>query len=346
MLWDVPERMAIMPARKVADMKATDRPSTSTRQGAHIEPVPNPGQAAQEPVPVKTRATRTEPTPAKHTADAVPGLDLPPVATKNLKVLPVPNDLLQTTPAEPTPDTVDGNLEPVVAEPDPSTSDPDAPVGEGKYQQRYEEAERTIGKQGTELGDLRRMVDQHIMSPQPTAQPQAGVPEEIDFLEDPKAAIAEVVKQVVQQVNPQMATMVNQNTAHQKFVSEHPDHHTVVNSAEFTDWAVKTYPPSILAVANEDPTATSHMLTAYKNTLTPAPVPPPVDPKIVAQNITAKRQAARTTTGLTPEPKGSGDGEEVFTRADLMDMRINRPKEYERRQKEIFQAYDEGRVKT
>lgn len=42
---------------------------------------------------------------------------------------------------------------------------------------------------------------------------------------------------------------------------------------------------------------------------------------------------------------GTGGGKQVFTKAELADMRQNRPKEYKERQAEILKAYQEGRVK-
>ena len=54
----------------------------------------------------------------------------------------------------------------------------------------HQEAERAIGKQGSEVGELRRIVDDFVKAQTVTKQQQAPeVEEEVDFFTDPDKAL-------------------------------------------------------------------------------------------------------------------------------------------------------------
>jgi len=302
--------------------------------------MPKAKAKVEEPQPQETHKTLTESIPLGPQMDFTSIVDGDITPTQDPKAIlhrgePVVRDAEE-------PDTDEGHTEPT--EPDP----PEPEAETDNYQQRYEELQRRFGEQGTELGTLRQLVDQRIMSPQ---QQQAPAPpptpvEDIDFLENPQAAIDAITNQVVERVTPQVSNMFEKNTGYQKLIGKHSDHVAVVNDPKFRDWALKTFPGSMLALADNDPDATIHILDMYKETtqqLAPA-VTPQIDEKTVATKIATKRQAARTTGGVTPGPKDSG-GEKMYSRIELMNMMVNDPMKYESMQSEILRAYKEGRVK-
>ena len=58
----------------------------------------------------------------------------------------------------------------------------------------HQEAERAIGKQGSEVGELRRIVDDFVQTQTVSQQQQApAVEDEIDFFTDPDQAIARAI---------------------------------------------------------------------------------------------------------------------------------------------------------
>jgi uncharacterized protein YecA (UPF0149 family) len=56
----------------------------------------------------------------------------------------------------------------------------------------HQEAERAMGKQGSEVGELRKVVDDYIRA-QTISQQAPKVEEEIDFYDDPNAAVARAI---------------------------------------------------------------------------------------------------------------------------------------------------------
>ena len=84
-------------------------------------------------------------------------------------------------------------------EPEPQDTEDDIP---DKYKGKsvkdivrmHQEAERAIGKQGSEVGELRRIVDDFVQAQTVSQKQQAPeVEEEVDFFTDPDKAIASAI---------------------------------------------------------------------------------------------------------------------------------------------------------
>ena len=116
-------------------------------------------------------------------------------------------------------------------EPEPEDTEDDIPE---KYKGKsvkdivrmHQEAERAIGKQGSEVGELRRIVDDFVQAQTVSQKQQAPeVEEEVDFFTDPEKAIASAISKhpkvrEAEQLSAQMKkaeALANLKTAHPDF---------------------------------------------------------------------------------------------------------------------------------
>ena len=89
--------------------------------------------------------------------------------------------------------------------------------------QMHQEAEKLIGKQGNEVGELRRIVDEFIKS-QTVSKQQAPQEDEVDFFSDPdKYVQAAIEKHPKVQQAEQLAAQMKKAEALASLKSAHPD---------------------------------------------------------------------------------------------------------------------------
>jgi len=130
----------------------------------------------------------------------------------------------------------------------------------------HQEAEKLIGRQAQEVGEVRRLADdlikQSIAQKTQQAQPQAveNPPQEIDFFEDPQSHVNRAVANhpdviAAKQASQQLKQIQTQAMLNKK----HPDFADIVRDGEFIEW-VKASPMRLniyaMADANYDGTAT------------------------------------------------------------------------------------------
>ena len=207
----------------------------------------------------------------------------------------------------------------------------------------HQEAERAIGKQGSEVGELRRIVDEFVKAQTVTKQQQAPVvEEEVDFFTDPDKAIARAIERhpkvrQAEELNVQMRraeALANLKTAH-------PDFNEVVQDGSFVEWISKSKVRQELfsrADRNFDFDAANELLSTWKERKQV------VNQSEAVEKIQRKQAVKSASTGAT---KGSGEtaSKKVYRRADIIELMRTNPDRYEQLAPEIMQAYAEGRVK-
>ena len=207
----------------------------------------------------------------------------------------------------------------------------------------HQEAERAIGKQGSEVGELRRIVDEFVKAQTVTKQQQAPVvEEEVDFFTDPDKAIARAIEKhpkvrQAEELNVQMKraeALANLKTAH-------PDFNEVVQDGSFVEWIGKSKVRQELfsrADRNFDFDAANELLSTWKERKQV------VNQSEAVEKIQRKQAVKSASTGAT---KGSGEtaSKKVYRRADIIELMRTNPDRYEQLAPEIMQAYAEGRVK-
>lgn len=208
--------------------------------------------------------------------------------------------------------------------------------------QMHQEAEKLIGRQAQEVGEVRKLADDLIKQQLSTKQqPPVQEENEIDFFEDPKKAVRNAVdkhpdvlaaKQAAQEMK-QMRTQAELN-------KKHPDMAEIVKDGEFIEW-VKASPVRLnmyaQADANYDLASADELLSTFKQIRTVKAQQAQNDG---SQALKQSLKAASVDTG------GTGvSSQKVYRRADLIRLRMTDPRRYEALSEDIMNAYAEGRVK-
>ena len=232
-------------------------------------------------------------------------------------------------------------------EPEPQDTEDDIP---DKYKGKsvkdivrmHQEAERAIGKQGSEVGELRRIVDNFVQA-QTVAQQQAPVvEEEIDFFDNPDQAIARAIDRhpKVRQAE-ELNGQLKRAEAMANLKSAHPDFTEVVNDGSFGEWISKSKVRQELfsrADRNFDFDAANELLSTWKERKQV------VNQSQAVEKIERKQAIRSASTGST---KGSGEtaSKKTYRRADIIELMRTNPDRYQELSGEIMNAYAEGRVK-
>lgn len=210
----------------------------------------------------------------------------------------------------------------------------------------HQESEKLIGRQGQEIGEVRKLADELIKSTfKQKEAPQEEESEEIDFFVDPKKAVERVINS-----HPKLKQAEEKAAEYEKMVNlqrvekAHPDMYDIVQDADFIEWVKKSKIRTDLymrADRNFDYDSADELLSTYKELRGRQQVTQ-VNQEIEGIRETANRnlQKAVVSAGSSQEvPK------KIFRRADLMKLLSTDPDRYDSMQDEIMLAYSEGRVK-
>ena len=209
--------------------------------------------------------------------------------------------------------------------------------------QMHMEAEKLIGRQGSEVGELRRLVDDYIRA-QATAkqQLQAQAPEEVDFFADPSKAVANAIENhpKVKQAE-QLSLEMQRAKALSALQTAHPDFQQVVTDPSFQSWVASSKVRSELFIRADqhyDYDSANELLSLYKERKGSAQ-------QTVAAEKQARSQAVKAATTTVSSGSDEAPAKKIYRRADIMKLMQNDPDRYDMMQPEIMAAYREGRVR-
>ena len=212
----------------------------------------------------------------------------------------------------------------------------------------HQEAEKLIGRQAQEVGEVRKLADDLIKRQleKPKAEEPATKEDEIDFFEDPKKFVSKAVEEhpAVKEAKEQAAEIKRMQTLNRLQV-DFPDFEATVTDPEFAEW-VKASPVRLrlyaAADANMDYDSAAELLNTWKY----------IKPKAVAQTAPAPapevKAAQKAAVKAATVDVGSNTGTtsaKVYRRADLIRLQLEDPDRYYQLQDEIIAAYAQGRVK-
>ncbi len=206
----------------------------------------------------------------------------------------------------------------------------------------HQEAEKLIGKQAQEVGEVRKLADellkQNLNSKQQRIQEEEP---EVDFFENPQKAVQATIDKhpdvlAARQASQEFKRMQIQ----QKLAQDHPDFSEVVNDSEFQSW-VKSSPVRLGLYAKADGEfdydSANELLSTFKQLR-----------GIKAKETEKASDATRAKSMKAAQVDVGGSGESskrVYRRADLIRLKMTDPARYETLSDEIMQAYSEGRVR-
>lgn len=221
----------------------------------------------------------------------------------------------------------------------------------------YQELESTKGRLANEVGQLRRLTDTALgfaresrAAPvNQTAQRPTTTTE--DLLADPTKAVTELAKHEANErvaATEQRQANLEAQLNLERFARKHPDFESTMHSTEFQDWLQKsTYRQGLaMKAASNDYDAADELFGLYAETGATTTE----KTKEVPDKTQAARQASLVKRGGSSAAGVGANGDsskgKIYSRTELIDMRINRPEEFESRYVgEFLPAYREGRVK-
>lgn len=206
----------------------------------------------------------------------------------------------------------------------------------------HQEAEKLIGKQAQEVGEVRKLADELIkQNLGGTPQPIKEEDPEVDFFENPQKAVQGQIDRHPDVLAARQAGMdFRRMQIQQKLNAEHPDYSQVVSDSDFHNW-VKSSPIRLglyaKADAEFDYDSANELLSTFKELR-----------GIKAKQSDQANDAIRTKSMKAAQVDVGGSGESskrVYRRADLIRLKMTDPSRYEALNDEILAAYAEGRVR-
>ena len=206
----------------------------------------------------------------------------------------------------------------------------------------HQEAEKLIGKQAQEVGEVRKLADELIKQNLGSRQQQTRQEEpEVDFFENPQKAIQRTVDNHPDVQAARQATLeMRRSQIQQRLAQEHPDFGEIAKDQDFANW-VKSSPIRIKifeqADSGYDFDSANELLSTYKQLRS-------VKQKQTSDEGEVTRKQNLKAVGV--DVGGSGESsKKVYRRADLIRLKMQDPNRYDALSDEIMQAYQEGRVR-
>ncbi len=206
----------------------------------------------------------------------------------------------------------------------------------------HQEAEKLIGKQAQEVGEVRKLADELIKQNLGSRQQQTRQEEpEVDFFENPQKAVQRTVDNHPDILAARQATLeMKRAQIQQRLAQEHPDFGEIAKDQDFANW-VKSSPVRIQifeqANSGYDFDSANELLSTYKQLRT-------VKSKQVSDEGEVTRKQNLKAVGV--DVGGSGESsKKVYRRADLIQLQLRDPDRYASLSDEIMQAYVEKRVR-
>ena len=214
--------------------------------------------------------------------------------------------------------------------------------------QMHQELEKFSGKQSTEVGELRKVVDDYIqtqLSVQQAPQQQQyqdDNDDDVDFFVDPKTAVSRAIDnhpkikeaQAYTQQYKQQATLA-------QLKSSHPEMEQILQDPKFAEWIKGSKVRTQLFVQADqqyDYDAANELFSLWKERS-----------QVVQQTAQAEREARKSSvkTASTGNARGTAEGSrrKVYRRADIIKLMRTDPERYQSMSDELLKAYAEGRVR-
>jgi hypothetical protein len=206
----------------------------------------------------------------------------------------------------------------------------------------HQEAEKLIGKQAQEVGEVRKLADelikQNLSSKQ---QPIKEEEPEVDFFENPQKAVQKTIDSHPDVIAARQAGIeFKKAQIQQKLAQTHSDYVQVAQDQDFVNW-VKSSPVRLGLYAKADSEfdfdSANELISTYKELRS-----------VKTKQAEQAGQTARANSmkAAAVDTGGTGEGsKKVYRRADLIRLKMTDPSRYDALSDEIMQAYAEGRVK-
>jgi hypothetical protein len=206
----------------------------------------------------------------------------------------------------------------------------------------HQEAEKFIGKQGGEVGDLRKVVDDFIKT-QTSSNLKTQEPEEEDdegeFFVNPKSTVDKAISNHPDIIAARKSVSDSKrNDTLSKLKSNHPNYEDVVMDPDFRVWIQKSKIRSELynrAELQFDYDSADEILSNWKKEKPTA---------VVTDTTKQERDRVLKQADVGSSTSSERVSKKKYRRSDIIKLMQTDPTAYEARADEILLAYAEGRV--
>ena len=209
--------------------------------------------------------------------------------------------------------------------------------------QMHQEAEKLLGRQSSEVGELRKVVDTYIQTQLTQDQQEAPQQvEEVDWFTDPDKAVDRAIQNHPKIKEAEALTQqYKQSTALSELQRKHPDMQQILQDANFAEWIKASNVRTKLFVAADqqyDHESADELFSLWKERQ-----------NIVQQTAAVEQQARKQSVkaASTGNARGSTESapKKIYRRADIINLMRTDPDRYAALQPEIMKAYEEKRVR-
>ena len=208
--------------------------------------------------------------------------------------------------------------------------------------QMHQEAEKLLGRQSSEVGELRKVVDSYIQTQLTPEQAPQQQDEEIDFFTDPNEAVNRAIQNHPKIKEAEAVTnQYRQSNAMATLKSKHPEMEAILQDTKFAEWIQASPTRTRLFVEADqqyNTDAADELFSNWKERQ-----------NIVQQTAQVEQQARKQTAkaASTGNPRGSSESapKKIYRRADIINLMQKDPDRYAQLAPEILQAYAEKRVR-
>lgn len=205
----------------------------------------------------------------------------------------------------------------------------------------HQEAEKLLGRQSSEVGELRKVVDSYIQTQLTPAAPDDSE-DDVDFFSDPERAVERAIAKHPKIREAEAVTrQYKQTTAMTQLQSKHPDMQAILQDGKFAEWIqASKIRTQLFTQADQqyDYEAADELFTLWKERQ-----------NAVTQTANAekagRKQAVKSASTGNARGNPDSNSKKMYRRADIIKLMKTDPERYLSISDEIMQAYAEGRVK-
>ena len=234
--------------------------------------------------------------------------------------------------------------EPVEEQASPEDDIPDKYKGKSTADivRMHQEAEKLLGRQSSEVGELRSVVDSYIQTQLDTTSTPEETEEDIDFFSDPDKAVARAIKNHPSiKAAEKQTQQYKQSTAMSQLTNKHPEMQDIVSDPKFVEWIkgskIRT---QLFAQADTqyDYDAADELFSNWKERQGAIN-------QTVATEKTERKKAVKNASNGNTTGSGEANSRKVYRRSDIIKLMKDDPERYLSLSDEITQAYATGRVR-
>ena len=210
----------------------------------------------------------------------------------------------------------------------------------------HQEAEKLLGRQSSEVGDLRNVVDSYIntqLNDQKPTQATDNTDEDIDFYSDPEKAMSRAIdNHPAVRAAEQSTRAYHKQTSMARLKEGHPDLQEIVSDPKFGEWIQASNIRTKMFIAADqhfDVEAANELFSLWKDRSGA------IRQTIQAEKNGRQRAVKEGSTGYTRGNPDSSTSKKIYRRADIIKLMKTDPDRYLALSDDIQKAYAEKRVK-